>query len=194
MRYSSVVVGNPVPFPEFTGERIYMREFDNGILPKELERWQPTVDAMLNGRRSRAYLMVDQKVVHQNALHRRPGLHVDGLWNPAIYAHGHGGGHLGDPGPRHGGRHGGKWQFVSGESQTLILATDVLACKAYEGWYEDMPSSGGDCSHIDVGSMAEVYMVPHMAHYGDALCMLHESIPVMRTTPRTVVRLNVLDD
>jgi hypothetical protein len=47
---SECFVGSSVAFPKFTGERVYMREFipANG-LPKELERWQKTVDAMLVG-------------------------------------------------------------------------------------------------------------------------------------------------
>lgn len=38
-----------VQFPEFTRERVYMREFKKKEgLPFDLRRWQPTVDAMLH--------------------------------------------------------------------------------------------------------------------------------------------------
>lgn len=76
----------PVDFPAFTAERIYMREFrlETG-LPEDLKRWQPTVDQMLVGVDTDGpiYLMVDQKFVAATTTHRRPGLHVDGYWNPA---------------------------------------------------------------------------------------------------------------
>lgn len=75
----------PVEFPAFTAERIYMREFrlETG-LPEDLKRWQQTVDQMLVGVDTDGpiYLMVDQKFVTAAETHRRPGLHVDGYWNP----------------------------------------------------------------------------------------------------------------
>lgn len=189
MRYSSVVVGNPVPFPLFMYERIYMREFLDGQLPDDLKRWQPTVDAMMNGRTGKAFLMVDQAVVHQGMVHRRPGLHVDGVWNPAVFAHGHGG-HLSAPAGRHGQhRHG----HVNFGSQTLLLASDNIGCTAYEGWWDGDAGPGGDCSHIDVGNMAQVVMAPGACYMGDALSMVHESLPQMKWGPRTVVRINVED-
>ena len=76
----------PVDFPAYTAERIYMREFrlETG-LPEDLKRWQQTVDQMLVGVDTDGpiYLMVDQKFVSATTTHRRPGLHVDGYWNPA---------------------------------------------------------------------------------------------------------------
>lgn len=85
-----------VSFPTFTGERVYMRPFfKHEGLPEHLSRWQPTVDAMLDGIDTDCpiYLMIDQKEVKANTTHRRPGMHLDGFWIPQLQAYsepGHG--------------------------------------------------------------------------------------------------------
>jgi len=196
---SSVQQLGKVPFPVYTGERVYMREFTKKTgLPKDLSRWQDTVDAMLDkvDAPGSIFIMIDQAPVVSGNTHRRPGLHVDGYWNPSIYAHGHGGsnrwklkGH--DVGHRlkiegHSGH------TISGEElETLVLATDVLGCAGYVGNYDGFPKQGGDCSHIDTSSLLRVELEPNRAWAGHTLTMLHESIPIMKDCLRTVVRLNV---
>lgn len=72
-----------VTFPEFTGERIYMKKFyKNKGLPNEYKRWQPTIDQMLDkiDIDEPIYLMVDQGIVQPNTAHRREGVHIDGYW------------------------------------------------------------------------------------------------------------------
>lgn len=105
---SIVQARGAVTFPQHTGERVYMRPFykANG-LPFDLARWQPTVDAMLDGVDTDGpiYLMVDQGLVRAGVSHRRPGVHIDGYWNPAVRAHGGTGSHIGKS--AHGGSGGG---------------------------------------------------------------------------------------
>ena len=99
-----------VTFPAHTGERVYMREFRKSTgLPAHLSRWQSTIDAMLDGVDTDGpiYLMIDQGVVKATSSHRRPGLHIDGYWNPAISAHGGGGRHSRTPSDEGRGGHGG---------------------------------------------------------------------------------------
>lgn len=107
-----------VHFPQHTGERIYMREFHKADgLPFDLARWQPTVDAMLYGIDTDGpiYLMVDQGLVLSGSTHRRPGVHLDGYWNPGNSSHGghisisaHGGSGHGSCSERPAGGHGGE--------------------------------------------------------------------------------------
>jgi hypothetical protein len=89
MRYNSIVEERGhVTFPEFASERIYMVEFTKKEgLPFTLSHWQPTVDAMLDGVGTDGpiYLMVDQSFVKKGEFHRRPGLHIDGYWNPGTF-------------------------------------------------------------------------------------------------------------
>lgn len=50
MRLSKVQRLGRVPFPAFTGERVYMQCFTKAVgLPSNLARWRATVDAMLIG-------------------------------------------------------------------------------------------------------------------------------------------------
>lgn len=194
----------PVSFPPFLGERVYMREFTKRDgLPVDLTRWQPTIDAMLDGVTTEGpiFLMVDQGFVNAGNTHRRPGPHVDGRWITGIQAHGQPRPHHSPlpepcpappiPYPRHsmsGGSHGHRF---NGASELLVFASDVLGCHAYVGNYEGIPSSDGDCSHVDVRGMATIDMKPGIVWAGDALTLIHESIPVRYDCLRTMVRLNV---
>jgi len=218
MNLSNVQQRGPVPFPAFTGERVYMREFTKAAgLPPDLVRWQDTVDAMLDGvdTSGPVFLMVDQAHVKVATTHRRPGLHVDGYWHPTLQAHGGGGGgHSIRPtepvgGHSHGGRgsHRGVPEPISGDhshrrprgghlhagenAEGLILASDVLGCAAYVGRFDGQPGDGGDCAHIDASGLLRVDMEPGRAWAGHTLTMLHEALPVRRDCLRTVVRLNV---
>lgn len=92
MKYQSLIEARgAVPFPPFMAERVYMREFyKKDGLPSDLSRWQPTVDAMLDGVDTDGpiYLMVDAAPVTAGKSHRRRGLHIDGYWNPGSRNHG----------------------------------------------------------------------------------------------------------
>lgn len=205
---SSVQQLGRVRFPEFTGERVYMQEFTKkGGLPKHLKRWQDTVDAMLEGIECSAsiFLMIDQAPVKAMATQRRPGVHIDGIWEPGVSSHSPGRPEhvFAVPGHKMWPKHvtvptpASPWRTVRpghamlDESELLVLASNVLGCDAYEGEYNDTPGKGGDCSHFDLSRMQRVDMEPGIAWAGDTMQMLHESIPVRKDCLRTVVRLNV---
>lgn len=181
---SSVQQRGQVPFPAFTGERVYMREFTKAAgLPPDLRRWQDTVDAMLDGVDASGpiFLMVDQAPVKVATTQRRPGLHVDGYWHPALQAHG-----------GHKVSAAGHVHIHAGSAdEALILASNVLGCAAYVGRFDGQPGDGGDCAHIDASGLLRVDMEPGRAWAGHTLHMLHEALPVRQDCLRTVVRLNV---
>ena len=184
--FSNPVSVGYVPIADNIGERIYMLQFDEK-LPAWAARWQPTVDAMLKEITlgGPQFLMVDQGFVKQGQTLRRPGAHVDGFWQPGIQTHGGG---WKNPG-RHRHRGGGHVLF-EGRTELLILASDVPACRFYEGEYDGIFGEGGDASQIQTQHLNSFIGTPNEAYAGDTGQLLHESIPQERDSFRTVVRLN----
>jgi hypothetical protein len=209
-KLSSVVERRgPVDFPAFTGERVYMREFlPREGLPDDLRRWQATVDAMLDGIdvAGPVFLMVDQARVQAGACHRRPGLHIDGYWCGSRHNHRPSGvAYHGpspspspsphspspSPSPRPHRSDGETWETAPyDDREAIILAADVLGCRAYVGDFARGPRSGGNCAHLSVAALDAIDMEPGRVYAGN-VTMLHESLPVLNDVERTVVRLNV---
>lgn len=211
-----------VTLPDFQGERVYMLEFfQKSGLPDHLSRWQDTVDQMLDGITTDLpiYLMIDQKFVRKGEFHRRPGVHIDGYWVPAMGSHGgHGGRHkpMAFEG-RHGhkpfpvapnvysgghGGHGGRHKPFPGSledswensdfsfPEALILASNVASAKGYEGIFSGPIKNGGACEHLDVSGLRDVPMEAGKAYVGN-VTFLHETLPAAQDCLRTLVRLNV---
>ena len=173
----------PVFFPRFTGERIYMREFyKHRGLPSDLRRWQPTVNAMLDGIEADGpiYLMIDQRKIKAGKFHRRPGLHVDGYWDAKSQTW--------PPSPND--PHLAIEPSDTPQAEAIVLASDVFGCRAFVGRFDVMPKDGNDCGHIGTAAMKRVAILPNIVYAGN-VSMLHESMPVECDCERTVVRLNV---
>lgn len=252
-----------VNFPSFNGDRIHMLTIDRDKpLPEVAKRWQQTIDDMLHGidHDGPVYLMVDQKEVKANQLHRRGGLHIDGFWVPGTIITGgrypekygtNAGGY--DSGPKYstmqaaGGHHifevptsGHKTSVQIREDQqtrikqikrkqkiderlshipkknagsvdewrtepawndpindeklwpneTIILASNVPACRALVGDWGGIIGKGGDVTHLDLSHMREIQMQAGIAYAGN-VTFVHESLPVLHDCQRTVVRINV---
>lgn len=186
-----------VSFPEFKGEKVYMTEFfqKNG-LPEHLKRWQKTVDQMLVGIKTDEpiYLMIDQAFIPKGEFHRRPGLHIDGYWNPEKGSHGnHGGGKLhGKHGNHKGSLNSSKsWEESAFEEhEALILASNISASRGFEGNYSGVIKEGGDCDHLSTQGLKEVNLEANKVYVGN-VTFLHESLKVKEDCYRTLVRLNV---
>lgn len=189
MFYSHAKITNShVPFADNIGERVYMVEFD-GKLPAHLQRWQRTVDAMLTDITlgGPQYIMVDQGFVKAGQTLRKPGVHIDGFWEPKMYAHGGGhGGHTGGGQPRH---QGGKHLQWNNRTELLVLASDEPGCVVYEGEWEGEVDEAHGVSNLS-GQLGKQLMQPHHAYAGDTATLLHESIPQGWDAWRSVVRLN----
>lgn len=204
-------------FPAWQGERIYMRPFLKADgLPQDLSRWQPTVDAMLDGidTDQPVYIMIDETEVEAGKTQRRPGLHIDGYWDPGITAYGShraiASGHRGTPGrhqprpprepstpPRHRsippGHSSGSMLWKDADfaaPEGIILASSVSAAEGYLGIYEGPIGEMGDCAHIDISDMEVLQMESGRVYAGNVNC-LHQSLPVEVDCRRSLVRLNV---
>lgn len=182
MNQSILQARGTVGFPQFTSERVYMRAFNpSSPLPLELSRWQPTIDAMMEGIDAEvAYLTLDQKKLIAGQTHRRAGIHIDGYWNPKLHAHSSHG----------GGRHTGWESCDFSTREATLLASDYGACQAWTGTWQGNPEAGGDCSHIDTSDMGSWFLTPGKCWAGN-ITMLHASMPVSHDVARTLVRITV---
>lgn len=79
----------------------------------------------------------------------------------------------------------GKWP-----NETIILASNVPACRALVGDWGGIIGEGGDVSHLDLSYMREIQMQAGIAYAGN-VTFVHESLPVLHDCERTVVRINV---
>lgn len=198
-RQSIATERGDVSFPEYTNERIYMRPFRIDIgLPDDLKRWQPTVDAMLDGITTdrTCFLMIDQSPTFAGRTHRRGGVHIEGYWNGEALCHGdtlpprHAPKPIWAPKPtwRSGGSSWSESDYS--EPEGTLLAASVAACRCYVGEWEGPIGDGGDCSGVDVSSLRTIDC-QHGRCYAGNVTMLHESIPVQRDGVRTLVRITV---
>lgn len=212
MRYQSKVIENgAVTFPEFMGERVYMLGFkQKDGLPVHLNRWQSIVDQMLRGISTdeTIYLMIDEQFVPAGKTHRRPGVHIDGYWNPAMRCHGsydsrHG--HdsslriirkpVSNPQPKLKKKPKKKsklsWETAEFDTpEALFLASNVKASRGYIGEFSGSVGNMGDCKDVSISGLNEVVLDANKVYIGN-ITFLHESIPVEQDCYRTVVRLNV---
>lgn len=176
-----------VCFPVFTGERLYQVPFKKEVpLPVELSRWQPTVDAMLQGidTEEEMYLMVDQGEVGEGSTQRREGAHIDGNW--IVGENAHTTGHqvmMWDTG-------GGRWNTKNLETGGIILAADRDGATVYEGTVDGVVGEGGDCSHLDLSNTKQRMLEPNKAYLGN-VTMIHESMPSKKSGKRTLVRITL---
>lgn len=173
---SRLVRMGSVRFPVFRGERLYMIAFHKGKpLPKQISRWQNTVDDMLADidvpKSRKLFLMVDEAFVAKGNTHRRPGAHIDGNWVEDVEAATHATGRVLQP-------------------ETLLLASDVAGCVGYEGNFSRQIGEGGDVSHLNLTHMKKVMLEANRVYAGN-VTFVHESIPLTRSTERTLVRINV---
>ena len=195
---STVQQRGQVSFPEFTGERAYMVPFLKADgLPSSLARWQPTVDAMLDGidTDENVYVMIQQKFVKAGFSQRVPGVHVDGYWNPSISAHGVPGRHSPTPKPKPAKKSPRKkissWADADlSAHEALILASNIQCSRAFTGEWSGVIGDRGDCSDVNLEGLAEVHLAGGFVYAGN-VAMLHESLPAPRDMYRTLVRLNV---
>lgn len=75
-------------------------------------------------------------------------------------------------------------------NETILLASDVPACRALVGEYEGPIGKGGDLTHLDLSHMREIMFEANKVYAGN-VTFAHESLPVLHDCQRTVVRINV---
>lgn len=84
----------------------------------------------------------------------------------------------------------GEVDLVDWPTEAIILASDIQACRGWNGLYDHTDMPNGDCSHVNVQELQEMMFRKNTVYVGN-VTMLHESLPVEFDTLRTVIRLNV---
>lgn len=170
-----------VVLPDWSGLRIMMMPVvfnDPHRLPLP-PQWHAVIVRLFNLKRAHlhagkvGYLTIDEKLVKAGEAHRRPGLHVDGVYR--------GPGAVSDDGVWGGGG----W----GRSGLITVASH----RGLRIWplheFVGQPGPEGECEHLRGQCLYHVDAKPHEVRWLNGLCV-HESLPMAHDTYRTFVRLS----
>lgn len=177
---SSLKEVGELDFPNWSGTRIQMMPVmmsDPESIPANLGNWKDAFVRLCSfskGAKGIGYLTIDERKVKAGEVHRRPGLHVDGMgvW----------------------GR-GGGWG-ING----MLMSSNVEACVAWNQEFLGYPNKGtdvgdpreGDCEHLreQASDLFRLALRAGRVYWCEAMCV-HESIPVKVDAFRTFVRLSM---
>ena len=203
-----------IKLPTNVPHLLYMHEIDmagNIKMPDGFKEWEDVIaEALqpLGGMPGEAFVTIDQKDIIAGDTHRRAGAHIDNIWYKDLYAHGggHRGGDDGGGGHRGGGHLGmaGDWRGGDGpnwigknnakdyddEIGGLILASDVQACEAWVGDFDNEPGIGGDCEHFRDQLTNGILLEANKTYLANSTC-IHESLPLAMDVTRTLMRISL---
>lgn len=173
-----------IQLPRDLNRQKYMHTFDlsNPVMPVGFEDYTDTVRILCtaaNATIGTAHMTVDEKLVTVGMSQRRPKPHVDGCFMPTQRSWDHG------PGPHWA--HSCNNVALDGYSRmSVIVASNVIGCRAWRGEYQGQPKSDGDLSHLELGD-GEVLN----ANTGYLLSRdcIHESMIQPESVRRTFLRI-----
>jgi len=123
---------------------------------------------------------------------RRPGAHIDGSYDQAVFDWGGGGGSgwkVDQDGPAlTTAEHERLYLAASGG---IILASNYEACNGYVGEIDGQPGVGGDCTHLE---LPEPFLLRRNTVYYGNNHFVHESLPMREAVHRVFVRINLPED
>ena len=164
-----------IQFPKFTGVRVLLMPFlmhDLRSLPSYLDDYSESLKSILNHLPNIdgiGYLTIDERLVSADKTHRRPGLHVDGSVNDAIWGQGGGWGKRG-----------------------FLTAASHVGCRVWTKELTDIPALFGNCEPFrDKFSIKESTMLePNIVYWLDPLTV-HESISIPLQCQRQFIRISL---
>lgn len=182
--HSKVKCIGPVTFPEFTAEYAFMVPFYMWSgLPRDLERWQPTVDDMLRGLdrtiHQRMYLYIEQRKVQKGEKGYDKGLHIDGNYVEPLNTFEQ--------------RLAGAGQFMYAgtiRDEVVVMASNMVCNRACVGRFDGVCNANGGVAHMDVEKGFWVPFDPFTA-YAMTAATIHESTACRFAGDRTVVRITI---
>ena len=183
-----------INLPFYKGE-VSMLPFclDNiSTLPKEFRNVVKDMIRSLSIKKGEAFFTVHGKFVKKNKTMRRGLPHIDGNYLKEVSGWGTGGGNgwkVGENGVKLNSKEHKK-SYLN-EDGGMLIASSYPACKGWNGFYNNKPKQGGDCSHVDLknGFMLE----PHTVYYGNSQ-FIHESLPVNKDVFRILYRITLPTD
>lgn len=211
-------VGSIRRFPEFKGMRVMMMPIDFKDfyyetedaddptvvrLPDFMKPYQPIITELvhLSGiYHGIGFITIDEKILKMGESHRRPGLHVDGVYRKGMgesagsWGGGGGGGSWGGgaPIPRPGGAWGGGGGGGVWSGRGMLLVSSYSGCRAWDQVFAGRPGDEGECEHLrnQLCDECVVDLIPHTVYWLNPLCV-HESLPMNAiSTQRQLVRLS----
>jgi hypothetical protein len=168
-------------FPDFSGTRVQMMPIilgDVWSVPETLAHYSEALKRLfaLGGHTGEVgYLTIDEKVLQPGETHRRPGLHVDGIFQ---------------------GRVGGSWGGGGGWASVatgMLTVSSAPGCRAFSQEFSGWPGMEGECDHLADQCEDGTVLSPGVVYWAGGLCV-HESIPMTKETPRQLIRLSLPSD
>lgn len=147
-------------------------------LPPDLTSWDEAIQglaALVPEHRGKVgYLTIDEKLVQANETHRRPGLHVDGVYRGQAGAWGGG---------------GGPW---ASQSNGMLLVASEPGCVAYNQRFEGEAGPEGECEHLrsQCHRATRTMLRAETVYWMNATCV-HESLPQRAPVRRQLIRLSL---
>ncbi len=191
-----------VAFPQHSNTRVMMMPIKIGIIesiPASLNHYNSLLkdvfakvpEEFLN---RTGYLTIDEARVKKGKSHRRPELHVDGVYRNGPGGWGGGGGGWG------AGRNNidelllepidsdDKYQYGAG----MFLAASHAGCAAWNQIFEGTPGPNGECKHLldQCKDESKSILQPNEMYWLNPLCV-HTALPMPKNTSRQLFRLSM---
>lgn len=199
--FSNFIKKDITSFPAFTNTRIMMMPIVIGDLksiPPALAHYHSMIKSVFtvspeNYKNQVGYLTIDESDIEKGSTHRRPGLHVDGLYRGGV-------GGWGGAAPWAGSEDGILKTLQSSiDSENLyhygpgmFLIASHSGCVAWRQEFEGMPGSNGECEHLASQCKDENKEVlqPNHIYWLNPLCV-HAATSMPENTRRQLVRVSM---
>jgi hypothetical protein len=136
------------------------------------------------------FFTIHGKILKKQQTLRRPGPHIDGNYEPYYmsFGGGEGGWKVGENGPAVGTNlHKRQYESPFGG---IILCSNYSSCLGWNGEYDGLPKTGGNCSHMELDD--PFFLKENTVYYGNNH-FIHESLPVKEDVHRVFARITLAE-
>lgn len=182
---------NTIELPMFLGH-CSMSPFDLNSLYGLAEDFKSIAMKMLEGIKHKggmAFFTIHGQRLKKGQTLRRGGPHTDGNYERHLMTFGGGGWKVGQDGP--GINTELHHRQYCKETGGIILASNFESCIGWNGDFEGMPNTGGDCEHIILDDPFK--LGSNKVYYGNNH-FIHESLPVSGDVHRVFARITMPED